>query len=97
VTEAVNNAIIHGNKRDPKKKVYVNCELSSDRLVLKIKDEGTGFDPNSIPDPRHPENLTKATGRGLLVIRTLMEDVKFNISPHGTEIVLTMLINKKSR
>ena len=91
-TEAVNNAIVHGNKRDPSKNVYVTCEILSDRLTLKIRDEGSGFNPDSIPDPLHPENLTKASGRGLLVIRTLMDKLEFNMSPRGTEAVLTRFL-----
>lgn len=94
-TEAVNNAIIHGNRRDPRKNVYITCEIQSDRLTLKIRDEGAGFNPDSIPDPLHPENLTKASGRGLLVIRTLMDNLEFNISPRGTEAVLTMLLTNR--
>jgi serine/threonine-protein kinase RsbW len=97
MTEAVNNAIIHGNKRDPDKKVHVNCELFPDKIVLRIKDEGNGFDMSSIPNPLEPENLMKASGRGILVIRTLMDSTEFNMSPHGTEVVLTMFLNKKSR
>lgn len=88
VTEAVNNAIIHGNKKDIKKKVRVKFVLQENKLVVTVKDEGKGFDPDSISDPLAPENLLKESGRGIFILSTLMDEVKFNFRKNGTEIKL---------
>ncbi|MFQ5865603.1 MAG: ATP-binding protein [bacterium] len=88
VTEAVNNAIIHGNKKDIKKKVHIKFVLQANKLIITVKDEGKGFDPNSVSDPLAPENLLKESGRGIFILSTLMDDVKFNFEKDGTEIQL---------
>ena len=76
--EALHNAVQHGNKMDTKKKIKIDCLISSDKVELSITDEGSGFDPNSIPDCRCGENLYKTEGRGLLLIRSYMDVVEFN-------------------
>lgn len=88
VTEAVNNAIIHGNKKDTKKKVRIKFDLHQHKLIVTVKDEGKGFDPNNLSDPLAPENLLKESGRGIFILTTLMDDVKFNFKKDGTEIQL---------
>ena len=88
VTEAVNNAIIHGNKRNPSKKVVVTCSRRGKVLVIKVKDEGKGFDPDAIPNPIHEENLLRETGRGVFLMRQLMEKVSYNAN--GNEVTMTM-------
>jgi len=88
VTEAVNNAIIHGNKRKTSKKVVVTCTHRGNVLVIKVKDEGKGFNPDAVPNPIHEDNLLRETGRGVFLMRQLMEKVHFNAS--GNEVTMTM-------
>ena len=78
VEEALMNAIKHGNQRDPDKEVYVNYGLSGEQLQIVIEDEGEGFDPATVPDPRLEENLELPSGRGLMLMRTFMTHVEYN-------------------
>jgi serine/threonine-protein kinase RsbW len=90
VRESVVNAVVHGNRYSKNKKVYLDTERSKDRLVFTIRDEGQGFDPNSLPDPLAPENLLNQSGRGLMLIRAFMDDVDVHPRPGGgTEVRLT--------
>lgn len=77
VTESVNNAIIHGNKSDSKKSVYLGLALESSLIKFTIEDEGQGFDHNSLPDPTLPENLSKPGGRGIFLMKNLCDEVSF--------------------
>lgn len=88
VTEAVNNAIIHGNKEDDSKFVFIKFEFEEDRIIVSIKDQGTGFNPENISDPLAPENLLKESGRGIFILSSLMDEVNFNFAGDGTEIVM---------
>ena len=90
VTEATTNAIKHGNKSDPNKKVYINVYKENNKLYIKIKDEGKGFDPAQVPDPTHPDNLLKDSGRGLYLMKFYMDDIQYKITPEGTEIILIL-------
>jgi CheY-like chemotaxis protein len=78
----------HRRKHPPfcRRHVYVRARLSRDDAVITIRDEGPGFDPRCLPDPTDPENIGKISGRGLLLIRTFMDEVRFN--PSGNEITL---------
>ena len=76
--EAFNNAVKHGNKMDPDKDVKINYLLDTDKIEISVTDEGDGFDPESIPDPRYGENLYRPGGRGLFLIRSYMDVVKYN-------------------
>lgn len=89
LSEAVNNAIIHGNQEDPAKKVRIKTEHEIDTrtLTVSIQDEGEGFDPDSIPDPLKEENLLKEGGRGVYLIEQYADGVKF--SKGGTKITIT--------
>jgi len=78
LTELLVNAIIHGNKRDPSKKVVVGHTIDRDTIVISILDEGAGFDPAIIPDPTLPENLEKPCGRGLFIVRHYVNSLVFN-------------------
>ena len=78
VEEALMNAIKHGNQRDPEKSVYVNCCLNATFLRMIIEDEGEGFDPEHVPDPTLEENLELPSGRGLMLMRTFMTEVRYN-------------------
>lgn len=95
MTEAVTNAIKHANKYDKNKKVQIDVVVENDILTLKIKDEGTGFDPDAIPDPTEPENLLKDSGRGLFLMRFYMKELHFDVTPTGTETTLVMDLGKK--
>jgi serine/threonine-protein kinase RsbW len=87
LSEATINAIIHGNKQDANKKVYINLEVQSGkRLQFTISDEGDGFDYNRLPDPTAPENLENLTGRGVFIIKHLADQCIFNLK--GNEIEL---------
>lgn len=92
-TEAVNNAILHGNKSDPKKKVCVRCLVNKDSIVVSVTDEGGGFDPSTIPNPLDEQNLLKESGRGVFLIRSMMDRVDFHPTEHGTTV--EMAINLK--
>ena len=78
VTEAVNNAIQHGNKYDPEKMVHVAYEIEPDQIAFTVTDEGTGFDYMTLPDPTDPENLEKPTGRGVFLMKHLADQIIFS-------------------
>lgn len=83
--EALANAVLHGNHQDAGKRVYVRCRLQLDgELSIIVKDEGTGFDPNNLANPIDIANLTSTHGRGIYLMRALMDDVRFEQG--GTEI-----------
>ena len=88
VTEVVNNAIMHGNLADPKKNVHIIFIKDNDTLIIKVQDEGKGFNPDDLPDPTQPENLLKMKGRGIFIIRQLMDEVTHKKTPHGMEVTL---------
>ncbi len=94
LTEAVNNAIIHGNKQDPRKKVSIICEIVPGWLVFIIKDQGKGFDLDGLASPLRQENLLKESGRGVFLMRTLMDRVEFERKPNGMEVSLWLNTNK---
>lgn len=89
-TEAVNNSIIHGNKRDPKKKVTLTCTCNSTALVIRVHDEGEGFDHENLPDPLAVENLLREHGRGVFLIRSMMDEVTFEKTNGGSDVVMKM-------
>ena len=77
VTEAVNNAIHHGNKSNPAKNVSVEIEKTEEQLLFRIEDEGEGFDFNNLPDPTDPKNIEKPHGRGVFLMKNLADEVEF--------------------
>jgi serine/threonine-protein kinase RsbW len=86
--EAGANAVIHGNRYDAHKHVSATFEASSDSVLIRIADEGTGFDASRIPDPLAPENLLRSSGRGVFLMRAFMDEVNFRQLSPGTEITL---------
>ncbi len=89
VRETVANAVTHGNKYSGQKSVHLAVRLDSNGLKIKVRDEGEGFDLQDVPDPTDPANLLKASGRGLLLMRALVDDVTVRrAKPRGTEVVL---------
>ncbi|MBK9190603.1 MAG: ATP-binding protein [Crocinitomicaceae bacterium] len=87
VTEAVNNAIIHGNKYSDEKKVKVIVEKIPEGVVFVISDEGDCFDYTNLPDPTAPENLEKPDGRGIFLMKNLSDGVAFD--SNGTKVSIT--------
>jgi serine/threonine-protein kinase RsbW len=88
VREATVNAVLHGNDYDPAKQVRVSFEDTGRSLVITIADEGKGLDPDKLPDPTAPENILRGTGRGIFLIRSLMDEVHFRQLHPGTELTL---------
>jgi serine/threonine-protein kinase RsbW len=87
VRESVINAIKHGNRQDPGKEVTVEFAFepngTSSSLVIRVSDEGIGFEPNGVADPLAPENLLKSSGRGIFFMRSFMDDVAIARRPEG--------------
>ena len=88
VRESVINAIKHGNAYDVRKRVHVeftplNTSASAEGIQIRVRDEGPGFDPETLPDPLAPENLLKSSGRGIFLIRSFMDDVQLSSVPEG--------------
>ena len=92
VSELVNNAIIHGNKFARDKTVTVKLKHNGGTLTISVTDQGTGFDPGHVPDPLAQENLLKEVGRGIFIVRQLMDNVEITATPHGTTIAITKSI-----
>ena len=86
LTEAVNNAIHHGNRLDPSKQVVLGYEVKGDKLVFVVSDEGPGFDFEHLPDPTDPENIEKPHGRGVFLMRALADSVEF--SDNGATVAM---------
>jgi serine/threonine-protein kinase RsbW len=86
IRESVINAIKHGNRNDSTKRVFVEFETaaaSAPQLAIRVRDEGEGFDPETLADPLAPENLLKSSGRGIFLIRNFMDDVQLQRAPEG--------------
>jgi serine/threonine-protein kinase RsbW len=89
IRESVTNAIQHGNKLDPGKKVLIGYEIAPDYLKLTVRDEGNGFKVEDLPDPLDPANLLKPSGRGIFYIRSFMDEVEFRpLSGGGMEVIM---------
>jgi serine/threonine-protein kinase RsbW len=88
LTEALSNAMLYGNSRDPSKSVLVEIAFQLGRIQARVTDQGSGFDPAAVPDPTRPENLTKPCGRGLFLMRKLMDEVWFN--DRGNQVTLVL-------
>lgn len=91
VTEAVNNAIKHGNASDKTKNVSLSLSLKESMIQFLIKDEGQGFDYENLPDPTSPENIEKIGGRGIFLMKHLSDEVQFK--EHGKIVELSFYIN----
>jgi len=91
VTEAVNNAIKHGNKNDKSKNVALKLSLEDSQIKFEIRDYGDGFDYDNLPDPTSPENLEKPGGRGIFLMKNLSDEVTFK--EEGKVVELNFYIN----
>ncbi len=89
VHESMINAIWHGNKNDSSKSVWLQFKIYRDRLEIRIRDQGNGFDPHRIPDPLENDNLLNVSGRGIFLIRAFMDEFKVeNVNGQGTEVTM---------
>ncbi len=88
VTELANNAVIHGNKRDPGKKVFVNIDVVDAEVRMTIRDQGKGFNPETLSNPLDPENLLRESGRGVFIVRSLMDEVSYDFSHGGSQVTI---------
>ncbi len=90
-TEAVNNAILHGNKSDPRKRVWLSCSyVENESLTLRVRDEGAGFEPDSLPNPLDEKNLMKTGGRGVFLMRELADKVSYHFSQRGATVEIVI-------
>jgi len=95
VTEAVGNAIVHGNKENKNKTVDIVFKLSTNKIECSVSDKGKGFDVKSLSDPLDPENLMKESGRGVFILQALMDSVSYSFTPDGTTV--TFVLKKKNK
>ncbi len=91
VTEAVNNAIQHGNHNNPEKNVTIEYNVDSDSVTFSISDEGLGFDYKNLPDPTAPENIDKINGRGIFLMKNLSDKIEFD--KNGKQVLLKFNFN----
>lgn len=87
VVESVNNAILHGNRQDKNKQVKLSAELLENQITFIVKDKGTGFDFNDLPDPTSPENVEKIGGRGVFLMKHLADEVNFHDNGKTVELI----------
>ena len=90
VTEAVNNAIVHGNKEDKNKKVRLGLKQNKKSVRFTVEDEGMGFDHNTLPDPTNPKNLEKVKGRGIFLIKSLSDKTTFKQGGRVVEMLFKL-------
>ena len=86
LTEAVTNAIVHGNNRDESKEVQVQLSRQPNCIAFKVSDQGRGFDYKSLPDPTAPDNRTKCGGRGVYLMRCLCDQIEFHDNGRTVEM-----------
>ncbi len=98
VHESMINAIWHGNKNDSSKSVWLQFKIDRDRLEIRIRDQGTGFDPKHVPNPLENENLLNVSGRGIFLIRSFMDEFRVeNISGAGTEVTMVKRLSSENQ
>lgn len=91
VTEAVNNAIVHGNGSEESKLVKVDVKKDAAEVVFSVEDQGIGFDFENLPDPTAPENIEKPDGRGIFLMKNLSDAVEFD--NNGSKVSITFVMN----
>ena len=90
VTEAVNNAIVHGNKEEKNKKVRLGLKQNKKSVRFVVEDEGIGFDYNNLPDPTNPKNIDKVKGRGIFLIKSLSDKTTFKRGGRVVEMLFKL-------
>jgi len=93
VSELINNAVTHGNKDDNSKQVEIEVRKADGNVIVSVTDQGGGFNPNKIDDPRKKENLLKEAGRGMFIVENLMDKVEVALTSDGTRITITKSIS----
>lgn len=88
LTEALSNAMLYGNHRDPSKRVRIEVYVRNCSVIARVTDEGEGFDPRRIPDPTAKDNVTKSGGRGLFLMHNLLDEVHYNDRGNSVTLVL---------
>jgi len=86
IEEAIVNGHRHGNGTDSSKKITISYDVNERRVVVRVRDEGKGFDPATIPDPTHPERIPLPSGRGIMLMRSYLDEVAYN--DRGNEVQL---------
>jgi serine/threonine-protein kinase RsbW len=96
VRESVVNAVVHGNRYNANKKVRFSVDKNSQRFIVRVADEGEGFDFEHLPDPLAPENLLRSSGRGIFLMRSFMDELQIRrLEPAGMEFVLVKYMAAK--
>ncbi|MDX2286120.1 MAG: ATP-binding protein [Bacteroidia bacterium] len=91
VTEAINNAVFHGNKGDSSRRIFVDFETYNQyRLLVRVRDEGDGFDPDALADPTAPENIGNIGGRGVFLMRHLSDELIFRDQGRVVELIFNI-------
>ena len=88
LSEAIANAMLYGNRRDPAKRVRIEVTWNTHQIVARVTDQGEGFDPNAVPDPTTPDCISKPCGRGLFLMRKLLDEVRYNERGNSVTLVL---------
>ena len=88
LTEALSNAMLYGNNSDPEKSVRVEVAIKLEEVSVRVTDQGVGFDPTTVPDPTLPANISKSRGRGIFLMKALMDEVQFNDRGNSVTLVL---------
>lgn len=97
LSEALANAIVHGNKINPDEFVDLKVHIYKDRMIVTIKDKGTGFNYKQLPNPLNPENIKKASGRGVYLMSVLVDNVDFIRHEDGMEVVLVKYLQGRNK
>lgn len=87
VREAVANAVKHGNRQDPDKRVELDFGVEGGELVIKVHDQGGGFDPEQVESPLEPDNILKPSGRGIFYMKNFMDQIEYSSRPDGGTVV----------
>ena len=95
LTEALSNAMLYGNSDDPDKRVRVEVSVEHGAITARVTDQGYGFDPAAVPDPTAPENLLKTGGRGVFLMRQLLDEVRYN--DEGNSVTLVLRLDAQTR
>ncbi len=82
--------MLYGNNSDPQKRVRVEVTVRVEEIAVRVTDQGVGFDPTTVPDPTLPDNISKSGGRGIFLMRSLMDEVRFNDQGNSVTLVLRL-------